>query len=95
MGGICTGRNDRTVAHWPLFSAFLIASVALAIAPDPAAFYIVARSFSRGRGPGLASVAGIAVGSLGNAPAAVATLTNWGRKAAKNTNASSLAKRSA
>jgi len=52
---------------WPLLSAFLIASLILAVTPGPAVFYIVARSLGQGRGHGLASVAGVAVGNLGNA----------------------------
>jgi len=51
---------------WPLLSAFLVASVALAITPGPAVLYIVARTVSQGRQAGLASVAGVALGNLGN-----------------------------
>ena len=51
----------------PLFSAFLAASVVLAVTPGPAVFYIVTRSVSQGRPSGLASVAGVALGNLGNA----------------------------
>jgi threonine/homoserine/homoserine lactone efflux protein len=43
---------------WPLLSAFLIASFV---------FYIVTRSLLQGRRHGLASVAGVALGNLGNA----------------------------
>jgi threonine/homoserine/homoserine lactone efflux protein len=50
-----------------LLSAFLIASLILALTPGPAVFYIVTRSLAQGRGHGLASVAGVAVGNLGNA----------------------------
>jgi threonine/homoserine/homoserine lactone efflux protein len=46
--------------------AFVVASVVLAITPGPAVFYIVTRSLSQGRSAGLASVAGIALGNLGN-----------------------------
>jgi threonine/homoserine/homoserine lactone efflux protein len=46
--------------------AFLIASVVLAITPGPAVFYIVTRSLAQGRRAGLASVAGVALGNLGN-----------------------------
>ncbi len=52
---------------WPLLSAFLLASFVLAITPGPGVFYIVARSLSQGRRSGLASVAGVALGNLGNA----------------------------
>ena len=46
--------------------AFSVASVVLAITPGPAVFYIVTRSISQGRTAGLASVAGVALGNLGN-----------------------------
>ncbi len=52
---------------WPLLSAFLIASVVLAVTPGPGVFYIVTRSLQQGRRSGLASVAGVALGNLGNA----------------------------
>jgi len=52
---------------WPLLSAFLIASAILAVTPVPAVFYIVTRSVAQGRSSGLASVAGVALGNLGNA----------------------------
>ena len=55
---------------WPLFSAFLFASLVLAITPGPGVFYIVTRSLVQGRVAGLASVAGVALGNLGNAFAA-------------------------
>lgn len=52
---------------WPLLSAFLAASVVLAVTPGPGVFYIVARSLLQGRRHGLASVAGVALGNFGNA----------------------------
>lgn len=52
---------------WPLLSAFLLASFVLAITPGPGVFYIVTRSLLQGRRFGLASVAGVALGNLGNA----------------------------
>ncbi len=55
---------------WPLLSAFLAASFVLAITPGPGVLYIVARSMAQGRSSGLASVAGVALGNLGNAIAA-------------------------
>jgi len=45
----------------------VIASFILAITPGPAVFYIVTRSVSQGRNSGMASVAGCALGNLGNA----------------------------
>ena len=50
--------------------AFLIASVILAVTPGPGVLYIVTRSLTRGRRVGLASVAGVALGNLGNAAGA-------------------------
>jgi threonine/homoserine/homoserine lactone efflux protein len=52
---------------WPLLSAFLVASLILAVTPGPGVFYIVTRSAAQGRRHGLASVAGVAMGNLGNA----------------------------
>ncbi len=50
-----------------MFSAFLIASFLLAVTPGPGVLYIVTRSLTQGRRFGLASVAGVALGNLGNA----------------------------
>lgn len=50
----------------PMLLAFVLASLVLAITPGPGVFYIVTRSLSQGRGAGLASVAGVALGNLGN-----------------------------
>ena len=58
--------NDFVPA-WPSLAAFLAASVVLAVTPGPGVFYIVARSLAYGRRSGLASVAGVALGNLGNA----------------------------
>ncbi len=55
---------------WSLLSVFLLASFVLAVTPGPGVFYIVARSVAQGRRSGLASVAGVALGNLGNAIAA-------------------------
>ena len=51
----------------PLLSAFLVASFVLAVTPGPGVFYVVTRSVLQGRRFGLASVAGVALGNLGNA----------------------------
>jgi threonine/homoserine/homoserine lactone efflux protein len=59
---------------WPLFSAFLLASFVLAVTPGPGVLYIVTRSLVQGRRFGLVSVAGVALGNLGNALAASAGL---------------------
>jgi threonine/homoserine/homoserine lactone efflux protein len=55
---------------WPLFSAFVLASLVLAVTPGPGVFYIVTRSIVQGRRAGLVSVAGVALGNFGNALAA-------------------------
>ncbi len=59
---------------WPLFSAFLLASFVLAVIPGPGVLYIATRSLVQGRQSGLVSVAGVALGNLGNAFAAAAGL---------------------
>jgi threonine/homoserine/homoserine lactone efflux protein len=51
----------------PLLPAFLVASFILAITPGPGVFYVVTRSVAQGARHGLASVAGVALGNLGNA----------------------------
>ena len=51
---------------WPLFATFLGASLVLAVTPGPGVFYIVSRSITQGRRSGLMSVAGVALGNLGN-----------------------------
>jgi threonine/homoserine/homoserine lactone efflux protein len=53
-----------------LFAAFALASLVLAATPGPGVLYIVTRTLAQGRGAGLASVAGVALGNLGNALAA-------------------------
>jgi threonine/homoserine/homoserine lactone efflux protein len=54
----------------PRFAAFLLASLILAITPGPGVIYILTRTLSQGRGAGLASVGGIALGNLANAAVA-------------------------
>lgn len=54
----------------PLLSAFLAASVILAVTPGPGVLYIVTRSLVQGSRHGLVSVLGVALGNLGNALAA-------------------------
>ena len=60
---------------WPLLTAFLLASLVLAVTPGPGVLYIVARSISQGRGPGIASMAGVALGNLVNAIGAAVGLS--------------------
>lgn len=55
---------------WPVLAAFAIASLVLAATPGPGVLYIVTRALAQGRRAGLASVAGVALGNLGNALAA-------------------------
>ncbi len=55
---------------WPLFATFLLASLVLAVTPGPGVLYIITRSLVHGRRSGLVSVAGVALGNLGNALAA-------------------------
>lgn len=55
---------------WPLFVAFLAASFVLAATPGPGVVYIVTRTLAQGRRAGIASVAGVALGNLGNATGA-------------------------
>lgn len=63
-----------------LLAAFLFASLVLAVTPGPGVVYIVASTLTQGRGAGLASVAGVALGNLGNAIGAsigLAALFAW------------------
>lgn len=59
-----------SASHWPLLAAFGVASLVLAATPGPGVLYIVTRTLAQGRRAGLASVAGVALGNLGNAMAA-------------------------
>jgi threonine/homoserine/homoserine lactone efflux protein len=61
----------------PLLAAFLGASLVLAVTPGPGVSYIVTRSLTQGRRSGLVSVAGIALGNLGNAAGAAVGLAAW------------------
>jgi threonine/homoserine/homoserine lactone efflux protein len=60
----------HTLLASPTFATFLVASLVLAITPGPAVVYIVTRTLGSGRKGGFASIAGIALGNLGNAAAA-------------------------
>jgi threonine/homoserine/homoserine lactone efflux protein len=63
---------EVTMAHTltSIPTAFLAASLVIAVTPGAGVFYIVTRSAAQGRPAGLASVAGVALGNLGNATAA-------------------------
>lgn len=52
------------------FGIFLAAAITLAITPGPGIFYVLTRSLKGGRGEGLASALGTAVGGLGHVVAA-------------------------
>ncbi len=52
------------------FGMFLVASFILAITPGPGVIYVVTRTLRQGRGAGLASALGIALGNFANAAAA-------------------------
>ena len=57
-------------AHLPAVStlvAFVLASLVLAVTPGPGVFYVLTRTLAQGRRAGLTSVAGVALGNLGNA----------------------------
>lgn len=61
---------SELLPDWPLLATFLVASVILAVTPGPGVLYIVTRSVLQGTRSGMASVAGVAIGNLGNALAA-------------------------
>lgn len=61
---------DTLLPSTPLLLAFLGASLVLALTPGPAVVYILTRTLAQGRASGLASVAGVALGNLGNAAGA-------------------------
>ncbi len=58
---------DALLPAGPIFLAFVAATFVLAVTPGPGVVYIVTRTLAQGRGAGLASVAGVAMGNFGNA----------------------------
>ena len=69
-GPAFTGKLGGMDAHLPALStlvAFAVASLVLAVTPGPGVFYVLTRTLAQGRKAGLASVAGVALGNLGNA----------------------------
>ncbi len=58
---------NELLPPWSLLTTFLAASFVLAVTPGAGVFYIVTRSLTQGKRSGLASVAGVAFGNLGNA----------------------------
>jgi len=67
MSDLSHGVLAGMLPTWPLLVAFFLASFVLAVTPGPGVFYIVTRALTQGRRAGLASVAGVALGNLGNA----------------------------
>jgi threonine/homoserine/homoserine lactone efflux protein len=63
------------VPTWSDFALFAGASFALLVVPGPAVLYVLTRSIHQGRGSGLASVAGLGLGSLVHVLAAAAGLS--------------------
>jgi threonine/homoserine/homoserine lactone efflux protein len=55
---------------WSTFAVFAVASIALLVIPGPAVLYIVTRSVDEGRAAGLASVAGVHIGTVVHVSAA-------------------------
>ena len=53
-----------------MLTAFLVASLVLAVTPGPAVIYLLTRTLAHGRRAGFASLAGVALGNFGNALAA-------------------------
>jgi threonine/homoserine/homoserine lactone efflux protein len=70
MASAAAGSFTPFGGPWPLLVAFMLASLVLAATPGPGVLYIVTRTLAQGRRAGLASVAGVALGNLGNALAA-------------------------
>jgi len=62
--------TDVLLPPGPVLAAFVVASLILSITPGPGVLYIVTRTLAQGRAAGLASVAGVALGNLGNASGA-------------------------
>ena len=50
-----------------MLTAFVIASLALAVTPGPAVVYLLTRTIAHGRRAGFASLSGVAFGNFGNA----------------------------
>ena len=50
-----------------MLTAFVIASLVLAVTPGPAVIYLLTRTLAHGRRAGFASLAGVALGNFGNA----------------------------
>lgn len=60
----------KTLVESPNFVAFLLASLVLAMTPGPAVVFLITQTLRRGRKGGLASLGGVALGSLANGFAA-------------------------
>src|SRR5262245_23453731 len=60
---------------FPALMLFVTGSVILLVIPGPAVFYVLSRAVGQGRSAGLASAAGISVGTLCHVVAAVLGLS--------------------
>jgi threonine/homoserine/homoserine lactone efflux protein len=60
----------RTLVESPNFLAFLVASLVLAITPGPGVVFLITQTLRQGRKGGLASLGGVAFGSIANGVAA-------------------------
>src|SRR5580704_2037248 len=69
------GGDRRMVPNTSSLLVFFSAALVLLMIPGPAVFYIVGRSIGHGRGAGLVSALGIAVGSLVHTAAAAVGLS--------------------
>jgi threonine/homoserine/homoserine lactone efflux protein len=58
---------SELLPSWPLLSAFIAASLVLAITPGPGVLFIITCSLVQGRRAGLLSVYGVALGNFCNA----------------------------
>ena len=59
-----------------LLAAFILASLAVIVAPGPDFMYVVARSIGQGRGAGLVAACGISTGLVGHGAAAALGLSS-------------------
>ena len=58
---------ENILPELPMLITFITASFVLAVIPGPVVLYVVTRTMMQGRASGLASVAGVTLGNLGNA----------------------------
>ena len=58
---------ENILPELPMLITFITASFVLAVIPGPVVLYVVTRTMMQGRASGLASVAGVTLGNIGNA----------------------------